>query len=97
MNTNTVTMLPIDAIRPNAANPRREIGDVSELALSIAAQGIQQALVVTPTTTQGQYTLVIGHRRLAAAKEAGLTTVPCMVKDMDEKTQAEVMLPESCL
>lgn len=95
MNTNTVTMLSIDAIRPNSANPRREIGDVSELALSIAAQGIQQALVVTPTTTQGQYTLVIGHRRLAAAKEAGLTTVPCMVKDMDEKTQAEVMLVEN--
>lgn len=76
--TTTVTMLPIDAIRPNDANPRSEIGDVSELAMSIASQGIQQALVVTPANQEGRHTLVIGHRRLAAAEQAGLATVPCI-------------------
>ena len=93
--TTTVTMLPIDAIRPNDANPRSEIGDVSELAMSIASQGIQQALVVTPANQEGRHTLVIGHRRLAAAEQAGLATVPCIITDMDEQTQAEVMLVEN--
>jgi ParB family chromosome partitioning protein len=45
--------------------------------------------------SNGEYTVVIGHRRLAAAKLAGLETVPCIVSDMDEKEQIATMLAEN--
>ncbi|MCH4190635.1 MAG: ParB N-terminal domain-containing protein, partial [Bifidobacterium tibiigranuli] len=66
MNTQTLQDIDIESIDPNPANPRQDIGDVSELAASIAEQGVQQNLVVVPGG-DGRYTVVIGHRRLAAA------------------------------
>ena len=89
-----IQLLPIDQVKPNPDNPRRDTGDVAELAASIAAQGIQQALVVTPAG-EHEYTLVIGHRRLLAARQAGLTRVPCMVRPLDEQKQTELMLVEN--
>lgn len=89
-----VRMIPVDAIVPNPANPRLDVGDVSELAQSIKAQGIRQNLLVTPTG-DGRYMLVIGHRRLAAAKQAGLTRVPCAVAALSDKEQREIMLVEN--
>jgi hypothetical protein len=46
MNTQTLQDIDIESIDPNPANPRQDIGDVSELAASIAEQGVQQNLVV---------------------------------------------------
>ncbi len=91
---NSIRMIPVDAIVPNPANPRLDVGDVSELAESIKAQGIRQNLLVTPTGG-GRYTLVIGHRRLAAAKQAGLDSVPCAVAALSEREQREIMLVEN--
>ena len=91
---NSIRMIPVDAIVPNPANPRLDVGDVSELAASIKAQGIRQNLLVTPTG-DGRYTLVIGHRRLAAAKQAGLDSVPCAVAALSEREQREIMLVEN--
>lgn len=91
---NSIRMIPVDAIVPNPANPRLDVGDVSELAESIKAQGIRQNLLVTPTG-DGRYTLVIGHRRLAAAKQAGLDSVPCAVAALSEREQREIMLVEN--
>ncbi|RBP97855.1 hypothetical protein CRD60_04520 [Bifidobacterium aemilianum] len=93
--TTTIEMLPIEAITPNPANPRTQVGDITELALSIAAQGIQQPLLVTPAGPDGTHTLVIGHRRLAAAKQTGLDKVPCTIKAMDDTRQAELMIVEN--
>lgn len=89
-----VRMIPVDDIVPNPANPRLDVGDVSELAESIKAQGIRQNLLVAPTR-DGRYTLVIGHRRLAAAKQAGLDSVPCAVAALSEREQREIMLVEN--
>lgn len=89
-----VRMIPVDAIVPNPANPRLDVGDVSELAESIKAQGIRQNLLVVPTG-DGRYMLVIGHRRLAAAKQAGLDSVPCAVAALGEREQREIMLVEN--
>lgn len=90
----SIVMLDVALIDPNPANPRRDVGDVSELADSIRAQGIRQNLLVTPTP-QGRYMLVIGHRRLAAAKLAGLSRVPAVVADLSEREQRELMLVEN--
>jgi ParB family chromosome partitioning protein len=89
-----VVMLPIDNVVPNPANPRKDVGDVTELAESIKAQGIRQNLLVVPMAA-GMYMLVIGHRRHAAAKLAGLTEVPCVIADLSEREQHELMLVEN--
>ena len=75
------------------------MGDVSELADSIKEQGLQQALVVTPDHEEygeRMFRVVIGHRRLAACKLAGIERVPCIVREMDVKTERELMLVENC-
>ncbi|PJM79742.1 ParB/RepB/Spo0J family partition protein [Bifidobacterium scaligerum] len=94
MEESNIVMLDVGLIDPNPANPRRDVGDVSELADSIRAQGIRQNLLVTPTP-QGRYLLVIGHRLLAAAKLAGLSWVPAVVADLSEREQRELMLVEN--
>lgn len=90
-------MLPVDMLRPHPDNPRKDIGDVTELADSIRANGIFQNLTVLFDVEDDEdgYTVLIGHRRLAAAKLAGLTEVPCMVVEMDKREQVSTMLLEN--
>lgn len=89
-----ITNIEVTKLLQHPDNPRKNIGDVTELAESIKARGILQNLTVVPAEN-GLYTVVIGHRRLAAAKKAGLTEVPCAVVDMDYKTQLSTMLLEN--
>lgn len=95
--TKRCIMIPVDELQPHPDNPRKDVGDVTELAESIKANGIFQNLTVLrdrdPET--GKSTVIIGHRRLAAAKLAGLEKVPCMVVEMDEKEQISTMLLEN--
>lgn len=89
-----ITNIDVTKLKEHPDNPRKNIGDVTELAESIKARGILQNLTVVPAEN-GMYTVIIGHRRLAAAKQAGLTEVPCAVVDMDYKTQLSTMLLEN--
>lgn len=89
-----IQMISITKLHPHKDNPRKDLGDLSELTESIKANGIFQNLTVTPRA-EGGYTVVIGHRRMAAAKAAGLTELPCAVVDMDAKTQLSTMLLEN--
>ena len=88
-------------IHEHPDNPRKNLGDLKELTDSIKENGVLQNLTVVakpvPHTTPQQYTytVIIGHRRLAAAREAGLAKVPCVVVDMDEKEQLRTMLMEN--
>ena len=75
-------------------NPRKNIGDVTELAESIKAKGILQNLTVVPAEGDTYY-VVIGNRRMEAAKAAGVTELPCVISDMDEKEQMQTMLLEN--
>lgn len=84
-----------DNIVPNPDNPRKGLGDLTELSSSIAAQGVQQPLVVTPADKDGRHMIIMGHRRYAAAVKAGYDTLPCIVRGADQKTQAELMLVEN--
>lgn len=86
-------MIPIEQLKPHPDNPRKDVGDVAELAESIKANGIFQNLTVIPD--DDTYMVVIGHRRLAAAKLAGLKELPCMVVEMDAKEQISTMLLEN--
>lgn len=87
--------IKIGSIHPHPKNPRKNLGDLTELISSIRAFGVLQNLTVVPDGTNG-YTVICGHRRLAAAEEAGLETVPCIVTDnMDERTQVSIMLLEN--
>ena len=89
-----ITNIEVTKLLQHPNNPRKSIGDVTELAESIKARGILQNLTVVPAEN-GMYTVIIGHRRLAAAKQAGMTEVPCAVVDMDYKTQLSTMLLEN--
>jgi ParB family chromosome partitioning protein len=86
-------MIPIEALKPHPDNPRKDVGDVAELAESIKANGIFQNLTVIPDGDS--YMVVIGHRRLAAARLSGLKELPCMVVEMDEREQISTMLLEN--
>lgn len=89
-------MIPVDKLHPHPDNPRKVIGDVSELAESIKANGILQNLTVVPNNDNwDDFTVIIGHRRLAAAKQAGLTELPCAIVEMTEKEQLSTMLTEN--
>lgn len=94
MAVNELVYLSSADIYPHPNNPRKELGDLSELAESVKANGILQNLTVVPRAGGG-YTVIIGHRRLGAAKMAGLDTVPCVIADMDDKTQVTTMLTEN--
>ena len=89
-------MIPIEQLKPHPDNPRKDVGDITELAESIRANGVFQNLTVIPVIPDDDtYMVVIGHRRLAAAKAAGLTELPCMVVEMDAKEQISTMLLEN--
>lgn len=92
----TIVYIDIDRIKPHPDNPRKDVGDVSELAESIKQNGIMQNLTVIPSEVQGKYIALIGHRRLAAARAAGLNKVPCaIVADMSQSEQVSIMLAEN--
>ncbi|WP_110955190.1 ParB/RepB/Spo0J family partition protein [Anaerosinus massiliensis] len=101
--------IEISRIHPHYDNPRKDLGDLTELAESIKINGILQNLTVVPwfskITGVGAddpkqqeelgYIAVIGHRRLAAAELAGLTKVPCNISDMSYRKQISTMLLEN--
>jgi len=89
--------VPLDLIDPHPANPRRDLGDLTELADSIRAHGIRQNLLLVPHPDHpDRYRAVIGHRRSAAAALAGLTVVPAAIDDtLDDVAQLELMLLEN--
>lgn len=92
----TLTTIAIEKLHPHPDNPRKVLGDIDELAESIKANGILQNLTVVPMNDDWtEFTVIIGHRRLAAAKQAGLTELPCAVVEMTEKEQLSTMLTEN--
>ena len=78
--------LEVDQIHPNPKQPRKRFeGEaVSGLAESIKAQGLIQPVVVRPRL-EGGYELIAGERRWRAAREAGIATVPAVVREADDR------------
>lgn len=95
--TGKVEMVAIEHIHPHPENPRKELGDLSELAESIKKNGVMQNLSVVPVDEHpGEYYALIGNRRHGAAKLAGLTELPCrIIESMSKKEQVSTMLEEN--
>lgn len=95
---NEITMIPVDQLIHHPHNPRLDLGDLTELTESIRSQGVLQNLTVVPEAEypgDDHYLVVIGNRRMEAAKLAGLAEVPCVISDMDYNTQIATMLTEN--
>lgn len=87
--------IPISDIVPAPDNPRDSMGKLDELIASVRAVGVLQPLVLVRQTEVGRYMIVCGERRWAAAFEAGLTKLPCIVRDLTETERVEAMLVEN--
>lgn len=89
--------IPIERVKPSPYNPRHEAEGIDDLSASIASVGIIEPLVVAVDKKDPQkVTLVCGNRRFAAAKKAGLKSVPCVIlPDMAERGQRMVSLVEN--
>lgn len=98
-----IVFIEAEQIYQHPDNPRKDLGDLSELSESIKKKGIMQNLTVIPGHWDDKkewhedgYTLIIGHRRFAAGKLAEVAEFPCrIVTDMDKKDQVGTMLEEN--
>ena len=88
--------LPIDLIYRSPYQPRREFKEeaLAELADSIRAQGLMQPVVVRPRAAGG-YELIAGERRWRAAQLAGMTRLPAVIRDVDDRQAAAMALIEN--
>jgi len=86
--------LPILEVEPNRGQPRQDFGEeaLAELSLSIAEHGVLQPILVRPVPG-GAYQIIAGERRWRAARAAGLTEIPVVVKEMsDEETMVAALI-----
>lgn len=107
-----IVFIKVQQLYPHPDNPRKDVGDVSELTESIKKNGIMQNLTVIPlsaldTEAEEQppadeisllsdFHVLIGHRRLAACRKAGITEVPCkIVSNISKREQVSIMLEEN--
>jgi ParB family chromosome partitioning protein len=88
--------IPLDRIVPNPHQPRArfEGQDQEVLAASISAHGVLQPVVVRGLAN-GDYQLIAGERRVRAARQAGLTQVPAVIRDPSEEQMIELALIEN--
>ena len=86
--------IPIDEIETNPGQPRRSVGDLSELRMSIESKGVLEPLLVQPLS-DGRFRIIAGERRFRAALEAGLAEVPCIELDVPENEVMEIALIEN--
>lgn len=94
-----IQQVPIDAIAPNPRQPRHTVraDDLAELAASLREHGLIQPLIVTraPLGADVAYTLIAGERRWRAARLAGLTEVPVIVREATPQGMLELALVEN--
>jgi len=89
-----ITYISVANTAPHPGNPRTNLGDLAELAASIKAVGVLQPVVARPKMPVG-WELIIGHRRLAAARLAGVKTIPAIIHDLNDRYAIEAMLVEN--
>ena len=89
--------IPVERIRPNPLQPRQTFGEeeLDELARSIREHGILQPVVVSRQVEAGAYQLIVGERRWRAAQQAGLATIPALIRPTGSREALEVALVEN--
>ena len=96
----TIFDLPVEQLMNHPRNVRKTYTEIDDLAESIKSRGIMQNLTVVPAPGHKEsadlFYVVIGNRRLQAAKKAGLKTLPCSIAwDMSEREQFSIMVTEN--
>lgn len=91
----TLRELPLDSIQPNPRQPRQvfDEDELAELAFSLREVGVLQPVVVRPVPEDEHFELVVGERRWRAAREAGLDSIPALVRE----TSDDAMLRDALL
>jgi ParB family chromosome partitioning protein len=85
--------IPVNEIEPNAEQPRTALGDLSGLKKSIEEKGIIEPIIVRRVGERFQ--IISGERRFVAARELGIDTIPCIIRDADDLETLEVALIEN--
>lgn len=93
----TLRLIAVDRLRPGRFQARAEMDAqaLEELSRSIAQEGVIQPLVARAADAEGMHELIAGERRWRAAKMAGLSEVPAVVRDVDDKTAMMLGLAEN--
>ena len=88
--------IPVDAIHPNPRQPRKrfDADATNGLAESVRIQGVVQPIIVRSRPTGG-YDLIAGERRWRAARDAGMKTVPAVIRDADDRDSLLLGLVEN--
>src|SRR5438445_13569038 len=86
-------MIPLDLLVPNPDQPRRSFGDMADLISSIKEKGVLEPVLVRPTGEK--YQIIAGERRYRASVEAGLSQIPCIEIDVDDRGALEIRLIQS--
>ena len=91
-----VTEIKLDEIRPNPYQPRKHFNEeaLNELAESIKQQGVFQPVIIRRSTIKG-YELIAGERRVRASRLAGKSTIPAIVRDIDDVQMIEIAVIEN--
>jgi len=94
---NGIMLVPVGQVSPNPRQPRSTLHPegLEELTASVREHGVLQPLIVTAGNTSGEYILIAGERRLQAARLAGLTTVPVLVRQATDQQRLELAIIEN--
>jgi ParB family chromosome partitioning protein len=92
-----IVTLDVNALEPNIHQPRHHFDQTAleELAASIKSQGLIQPVLVRPLAAPGRYEIVAGERRWRACRMAGLETIDCIVRRMDDYESMAIALIEN--
>src|SRR5258708_8626440 len=88
-------MIRVDQIRPNPDQPRKALGDLTELTESIREKGVLEPLLVRYVPREECYYIISGERRYHSARAAGLREVRCIEKRADDAETLEIALIEN--
>ena len=84
----------LSVIDPDPHQPRRDLGDLTDLALSIRAHGILQPIIVEPAGN-GRYRILAGERRFQACRSLGLESIPCIIRTVEEQSRLALQIIEN--
>jgi ParB family chromosome partitioning protein len=85
--------IPIEKIITNQLQPRKDMGDLTELIESIQEKGIIEPVIVRPK--EGYFEIVAGERRYRAARQAGISEIPCIEHDIPDNEALELSIVEN--
>ena len=89
-----LVFVPVNCLEADPDQPRKNLGDVTELAASIGEHGLLHPLVVEGIAL-GRFRIVAGERRFAACRQLGWETIPCLVRTVAEHARLALQLIEN--